>query len=568
MNINPATSRRLTQLPPETFGLRAGICRQLPIPRLGRITVILCALLLAWNAQGLCLSGPAPTYFDRPDYNYAGVTCPTCHFTDAVNHTSRAAGVSFGSAACVSSGFPSPCCTGPGTGTCTANQWNRTGHGWWDSRHSQSLNGWSSTAINYGWPQGGTAPFGVPGPYGENANTFCANCHSPLQASIYSVASVSESGTTATITPAAPGIPLTDISVGDTIFLTGTASLAVPPVACAGYNNTATALPPPAIGGWTVSNIVPDATNFYAAQIQFTAATSGLATCYGGTLGDATTTSPFYSGEVLNPVPVLSTAGNSACTASGVPWACCTGAGTGSCTGTIAASAAGFPGVWCSACHPSTSVASTILARYPGALSNGETATLVRGANPALASSWVGIVPGFAADGISNESHFCLTCHEQDPHNAASNQVYAAMYSSGVSCIDCHMAPFTVNTGSTTNSAGTPAGLVERFHDWKVAENLPYSCGAQGSLAGYTCHPNFTAASALAFIPFLTGQHSDWWSLPPFSTDMAAISAHEMNATSDQLALWREIQQVYGGGSVKETVYKEGPRPKSPVAAR
>ena len=223
MNINPATSRRPTQLPPEAFARPAGLYGQLPIPRLARIAAILCAVLLAWNAQGLCVSGPAPTYLDRPDYNYAGVTCPTCHFADAVNHTSRAAGVSYGNAACISSGFPSPNCTGPGTGTFPENQWNRTGHGWWDSRHAQSQNGWSSTAINYGWTQ-------PTGPYGENDNTFCANCHSPLQASVYPIATISESGTTATVTPAAPGIPLTDIDVGDTIFLAGTASLAVPPL--------------------------------------------------------------------------------------------------------------------------------------------------------------------------------------------------------------------------------------------------------------------------------------------------------------------------------------------------
>jgi hypothetical protein len=185
-----------------------------------------------------------------------------------------------------------------------------------------------------------------------------------------------------------------------------------------------------------------------------------------------------------------------------------------------------------------------------------------------LASSWIPVTTDSSGSYGANERAFCLTCHEQDPHNAASNSVFQVMYGAGVSCWDCHMAPFTVNTGTTTDAAGTPAGLTERFHDWKVAENLPYSCGAQGSLSGYTCHPNFTAASALAYIPFLTGQHSDWWSLPPFSSDMAAISAHQMNATSDQLALWREIQAVYGGGSVKETSNEKGPRLKSAVATR
>ncbi|HEY9158722.1 hypothetical protein [Candidatus Binatus sp.] len=275
--------------------------------------------------------------------------------------------------------------------------------------------------INYGWTQ-------APGPYGENDNTFCASCHSPLQAST-----------------TVPGM--------------------------------------------------------------------------------------FALGAVTNPVTVSS-----------------------------------FTGVWCSSCHPSSSLGTAILAKYPTAESGGVTATLTRGANPALAASWMPILPGFAPDGIKYESHFCLTCHEQDPHNAASNGVFQAMYAAGVSCIDCHMAPFNLYAGSASHPISPP--LVERFHDWKVAENLPYSCGAQGSLSQYTCHTNFTAASALAFIPFMTFQHSDWWGLPPFSTQMAAVSAHELNASSDQLALWREIQAVYGRPRLTEASYKTGTRPKTAVATR
>ena len=380
MNINPATSRRPTQLPPEAFARKAGIYGQLPIPRLARIAAILCALILAWNAQGSC-ANPLPVNLDRPDYNYSGVTCMSCHFIEGLDHTARAAGVTYNT---------------------TTNLWERTGHGWWDSRHAQSQNGWSSTAINYGWTQ-------PPGPYGENDNTFCASCHSPLQAST-----------------TVPGM--------------------------------------------------------------------------------------FGLGAVIDPVTVST-----------------------------------FQGVVCSSCHCSTTVAKALLAEYPTAESGGETATLIRGANPALASSWIPILPG-------QESQFCLTCHEQDPHNAASNGVFQVMYAAGVSCIDCHMAPYNLYAGTTAHPITPP--LTERFHDWKVAENLPYSCGAQGSLSQYTCHSGFNAAAALAYIPFMTSQHSDWWSLPPFSTDTKAVSAHELNATSDQLALWREIEAVYGRASVKETSYK------------
>ena len=383
MNINHATSRRRTQLPPEAFACPAGTYGYLRVPRLARVAAILCALILAWNAQGSCAT-ISPTNLVRPDYDYSNVTCMSCHFIDGFDHTARAAGLQFNS---------------------TTNLWERTGHGWWDSRHAQSQNGWSSTAINYGWTQ-------PSGPYGENDNTFCAFCHSPLQAS-------------------------------------------------------------------------------------------------------ATEPGMFGLGSVINPVTVSS-----------------------------------FQGVVCSSCHPSSKIASQI-----GGLSGGETATLIRGANPAKASSWIAVLPG-------QESQFCLTCHEQDPHNAAANGVFQVMYDAGVTCIDCHMAPYQIFTGTPANPQ---APLAERFHDWKVAENLPYSCGAQGSVSGYTCHSNFTADSALAFIPFMTGQHSDWWSLPPFSTDTEAVSAHELNATSDQLVLWREIQAVYGRAGrrktgYRETSYKEGAR--------
>ncbi len=249
MNINPATSRRRTQLPPEAFVSAAGLYGQLPIPRLARIAALLCALILAWNAQGWC-AGPLPLNLDRPDYNYSGVTCMSCHFTAAEGnplHTARAAGVTYNT---------------------TTGMWERTGHGWWDSRHAQSQNGWSNPTSTLGWTQ----PTGT---YGENDNTFCANCHSPLQASVYAIASISESGTTATVTLSAPGIPLADIAVGDIIFIAGNT--------VAGYNNVETTAPAPAIGGWTVTGITDDPTDTLAASITFTGLSpGGLATGTGG----------------------------------------------------------------------------------------------------------------------------------------------------------------------------------------------------------------------------------------------------------------------------------------------
>ena len=203
-----------------------------------------------------------------------------------------------------------------------------------------------------------------------------------------------------------------------------------------------------------------------------------------------------------------------------------------------------FQGVTCGSCHPSNTVAAEILKLYPTAISGGETATLIRGKDPTEASSWIPILPG-------QENQFCLTCHEQNPHNPEANSTFKVMFDAGVTCIDCHMAPYIV--GIAGNTTGTPVGLTERFHDWKVAENLPYSCGTQGSLNQFSCHSEFTTDSARAFIPLMTVQHSEWWSLPPFSTNMGAVSAHELKDTSDPLALWREIQSVYGPTSDKGT---------------
>jgi hypothetical protein len=391
MDIKPPTSRRRTQPRPEAFARPAGVHGHLPMPRLVRVAAILCALLFGSNTTGLCAPPISPTNLNRPNNDYSNPdSCTACHFIEGYDHTARAAGLQFNS---------------------TTNLWERTGHGWWDSRHAQSQYGWSSTATNYGWVQ-------PPGPYGETDNTFCADCHSPLQA-------------------------------------TGTAT--------------------------------------------------------------------FSNGAVINPVTVST-----------------------------------FQGVTCSSCHTSTTVAAALLMQYPNAESGGETATLIRGADPTLASSWIPLLPG-------QENQFCLTCHEQDPHNAQANSTFQVMYDAGVRCIDCHMAPYQIFTGTTAKPA---APLPERFHDWKVAENLPFSCGAQGSLNQFTCHSEFTADSARAFIPLLTVQHSEWWNLPPFSTSTAAVSAHELNATSDQLALWREIQAIYDRASGKETADKDGARLKTAVATR
>ncbi len=209
-----------------------------------------------------------------------------------------------------------------------------------------------------------------------------------------------------------------------------------------------------------------------------------------------------------------------------------------------------FQAVSCStACHPSGTVAKEILAANPTAIYNGRVDIYKWGQDPTLVSSWIPILQG-------QEDMLCLSCHEQR-HNI-DNPAFAAMYSAGVKCVNCHMAPY--------KWIEEPGGLPENFHDWKVGENLPYSCGVQGS-GGFNagCHSEFTADSARALIPFIKEQHSNWWSLPPFSSSApstlpanangcgprvlgpqfnvtsAAVAANRLQTAADYRSLWEQI---------------------------
>jgi hypothetical protein len=87
----------------------------------------------------------------------------------------------------------------------------------------------------------------------------------------------------------------------------------------------------------------------------------------------------------------------------------------------------------------------------------------------------------------------CLTCHDR-PDKVGHSAFFAPpqgwgqamLEKQGVMCVDCHMpnVPFTDNSGSSS---------VGRTHDWKVAENLPYSCGTVDG----GCHSNKTSDWAL-----------------------------------------------------------------------
>ncbi len=127
------------------------------------------------------------------------------------------------------------------------------------------------------------------------------------------------------------------------------------------------------------------------------------------------------------------------------------------------------------------------------------------------------------------EDLLCLNCHVER-HNS-DNVAFSRMYNAGVQCVDCHMAPYGTILNSTTN---------KRFHDFKVAENLPYSCGVQGSLSGFTCHPEFSVEATMAFLPYLKEQHSDWWPMNPQKR-----ASRQLNTPEDYLNLWKQIQAQF-----------------------
>ena len=101
------------------------------------------------------------------------------------------------------------------------------------------------------------------------------------------------------------------------------------------------------------------------------------------------------------------------------------------------------------------------------------------------------------------EDNLCLNCHTTR-HNE-DNQAMQLMYVAGVRCIDCHMAPYGIVPGTETHEHP----IKKLFHDFKVATNLPFSCGVRGSVVH--CHPEFSVESTLKLIPYLKEQHKPMW---------------------------------------------------------
>lgn len=162
-------------------------------------------------------------------------------------------------------------------------------------------------------------------------------------------------------------------------------------------------------------------------------------------------------------------------------------------------------GITCAACHPSHNAA-VVLGRRLGIYKWGmdkskpEAYTVV--------NEW-------------HEDELCLNCHVTR-HNE-SNPAFAKMFEIGIKCIDCHMATY----------GHIPETEVEkRFHDFKVAKNLPYSCGVEGAVTH--CHPGYGTESTMTIISYMKEQHKDWRNPKDKTT-------RRLRTAEDYTALWKSL---------------------------
>lgn len=176
-------------------------------------------------------------------------------------------------------------------------------------------------------------------------------------------------------------------------------------------------------------------------------------------------------------------------------------------------------GVTCASCHPSHNAA-VVLGRRVGIYKYGM--------DKSKPEAYQVVHEG-------EDDLLCLNCHV-NRHNE-TNVAFKRMYDAGVECVDCHMARY----GLTNNGQGT---VQKRFHDFKVAQNLPYSCGVDGAVSGFRCHPGFSANATLAFLPYLKEQHKTWWPLNPGVKGKRA--ERELATPEDYMSLWKEIQNQMG----------------------
>jgi hypothetical protein len=169
-------------------------------------------------------------------------------------------------------------------------------------------------------------------------------------------------------------------------------------------------------------------------------------------------------------------------------------------------------GVTCAACHPNHNAA-VVLGRRLGIYKWGM--------DKATPEAYDVIHEG-------QEDRLCMNCHTAR-HNEG-NPAFDLMYVAGVRCMDCHMAPY----GKIVDTE-----VDKRFHDFKVAKNLPFSCGVMGSMVH--CHPDFSPESTALLIPYMKEQHKDMW-VPDKTTK-------KLRSAADYLRLWKSLEAQVKGAS-------------------
>ena len=165
-------------------------------------------------------------------------------------------------------------------------------------------------------------------------------------------------------------------------------------------------------------------------------------------------------------------------------------------------------GVTCAACHP-THNAAVVLGRRLGIYQFEK--------DKATPEAYKVVKHG-------EEDELCLNCHVTR-HNE-DNAAFKKMYDVGVRCIDCHMAPYA--------EMEVAPELHKLGHDFKVAANLPYSCGVQGSMV--QCHPGMTTEGTLKFIPYMKEQHKEW------GMQNMGKKKKKLTNSLDYYLLWQDIE--------------------------
>lgn len=146
-----------------------------------------------------------------------------------------------------------------------------------------------------------------------------------------------------------------------------------------------------------------------------------------------------------------------------------------------------WQGVTCGACHP-------------GSVGRSKRISLVSnytpGTDPTNSENYI-----FRnrKDGKAMNSQ-CRFCHHES-HDLMVEAKQTMMNSGDLRCIDCHMAAYAVSNQH-----------IERFHNFKVAANLPHSCSG-GVETIVSCHDSMSQEWFEEKLPTVKGLRKEWSSL-------------------------------------------------------